>query len=121
MTLFAIRSDTKGGFAIMTSAAGLAFFHLWHAETYAVGSSDEYGAVAVTAFKERIMGLVTETGIKCLECDILDIRMTFLAITLDRKSCLAIVAGTTRLANLHITHGFVFTVGTRYKQLIVAI
>ena len=105
----------------MTSAAGLAFLHLWHAETHAVGSSDEYRAVTVTAFKERSMGLVTETGIKCLKSNVFDIRMTLLAITLDRKSSFSIVAGTTRLANLHITHGFVFTVGARYKQLIVTI
>lgn len=41
MTLFAIRCYGKGGFTVMTRAAGLAFLHLWHAETYAMLSPDE--------------------------------------------------------------------------------
>lgn len=67
------------------------------------------------------MGWVTETGTKCLESDAFDTLMTLLAITLDRKSRLAIMAGTTRLTKLHITHGVMFSVGARYKQLIMTI
>lgn len=67
------------------------------------------------------MGWMTKTSTKCLKGDVFDILMTLLAIALDRKSRLAIVAGTTRSTKLHITHGVMFTVGTRYKQLIVTI
>ena len=60
------------------------------------------------------MGWMAETGTECLESDSFDILMTLLAIALDRKSRLAIVAGSTRLTKLHITHGDMFTVGAWY-------
>lgn len=67
------------------------------------------------------MGWMTETGIKGLESYVLDIRMALLAIALDRKSRLAIMAGTARLTKLHIQHGVMFSVGAWYKQLIMTI
>lgn len=70
-------------------------------------------------FKHFQVFIVTETGIKRLESNILDIFMTFVTVTFGGKSRFPVVARTTGLARLHVKHGMADPVRPGDKNLIV--
>lgn len=102
MALIAITLDTKSGFTLMAGPAGCTLLHLGHGRALIVGSGIKQLVVAVATGIHAEMTLMAKTGIVSKQ-DLFG-RMAF-AAAFYAKGGLVIMAGATRLALLHVSHG----------------
>ena len=106
MATATVTADTKCGIAIMTSAAGFAIFHLFHANQVTVAFCDKKVCMAFITAKHFGMHIMTENDL--LGCTIIDFNitgMTSRAVPAGTESLVAIMAKTTGLTTLHLLHG----------------
>lgn len=103
VALLAVFLDRESVLAVMTGSAGLPFFHFIHGVATVTVTRDEGLVVAVVAAVDCDMELVTEKSTGVPETDLLD-RMTFVAGPFYGKSGLAVMAGSTGIAALHLCH-----------------
>jgi len=108
----------------MTGPTGTATFHLCHCIPLCTLSGREYAVVALSAFEDTGMKLVTEkcrAGFLDIKNDLFGCHMTAAAIAFDRKCQKAIMAGTAGSVLFHISHGIALVFAVRGKKCIMAV
>lgn len=119
VTFFTVSTDTESRLAVVTGAARFSTLHLLHRITDTADPSDKNCTVTFIAFEHLEMIDMAESGVKRLESYVYDVLMTFLAIALNGKCGISVVAGSARLSRFHIEHGVAHPVRPGNKNLVV--
>lgn len=121
VTFAAAAGYIEGNAPVMAGAAGSVLFHICHGVSLARCSSDKYSAVAISAFVDTEMELVTEDRIVLGKGDLFNPFVTLATIPLDGKCRFALMTGTAGFPMLHIIHAIALAFRPRDKNAAVTV